>query len=45
MSWPKEYGGRGASFMQQVIFDEEYFRARAPILPGTVGIEPARARP
>ena len=33
ISWPKEYGGRGASFMQQVIFDEEYFRARAPVLP------------
>ena len=41
MSWPKEYGGRGASFMQQVIFDEEYFRARAPILPGTSAHEPA----
>jgi alkylation response protein AidB-like acyl-CoA dehydrogenase len=38
LSWPKEYGGRGASFMQQVIFDEEYFRASAPILPGTVGM-------
>ena len=38
LSWPKEYGGRGASFMQQVILDEEYFRARAPILPGTVGM-------
>jgi len=34
LSWPKEYGGRGASFIQQVIFDEEYFRAHAPILPG-----------
>jgi alkylation response protein AidB-like acyl-CoA dehydrogenase len=34
ISWPAEYGGRGAGFMQQVIFDEEYFRARAPILPG-----------
>src|SRR5262250_41211 len=33
ISWPKEYGGRGASFMQQVIFDEEYFHARAPVLP------------
>ena len=33
ISWPKEYGGRGASFMEQVIFDEEYFRARAPVLP------------
>jgi alkylation response protein AidB-like acyl-CoA dehydrogenase len=38
LSWPQEYGGRGANFMQQVIFDEEYFRARAPILPGTVGM-------
>ena len=33
ISWPKEYGGRGASFMQQVVFDEEYARARAPVLP------------
>ena len=33
ISWPREYGGRGAEFMQQVIFDEEYFRARAPVLP------------
>jgi alkylation response protein AidB-like acyl-CoA dehydrogenase len=33
ISWPKEYGGRGAGFMEQVIFDEEYFRARAPVLP------------
>jgi alkylation response protein AidB-like acyl-CoA dehydrogenase len=33
ISWPKEFGGRGASFIEQVIFDEEYFRARAPVLP------------
>src|SRR5271157_4294953 len=33
ISWPKEYGGRGANFMQQVIFDEEYTRARTPVLP------------
>ena len=38
ISWPKEYGGRGASFMQQVIFDEEYVRARAPVLPGASGL-------
>jgi alkylation response protein AidB-like acyl-CoA dehydrogenase len=38
ISWPKEYGGRGASFIQQVIFDEEYFRAHAPILPGASAI-------
>ncbi len=38
LSWPKEYGGRGANFMQQVVFDEEYTRARAPILPGASGL-------
>src|SRR5213082_1524072 len=38
LSWPKEYGGRGASFMQQVIYDEGYFRARAPILPCASGL-------
>ena len=38
LSWPREYGGRGASFMQQVIFDEEYTRARAPVLPGGSGL-------
>jgi alkylation response protein AidB-like acyl-CoA dehydrogenase len=38
ISWPTEYGGRGASFMQQVVFDEEYFRARGPILPCASGI-------
>jgi alkylation response protein AidB-like acyl-CoA dehydrogenase len=38
ISWPQEYGGRGASFMQQVIFDEEYVRARASVLPGASGL-------
>jgi len=38
ISWPTEYGGRGGSFMQQVIWDEEYFRARAPILPCQSGL-------
>src|SRR2546421_11643743 len=40
LSWPKEYGGRGARFMQQVIYDEEYFRAPAPILPCASGLRP-----
>src|SRR5229473_1916054 len=38
ISWPREYGGRGASLIEQVIYDEEYSRARAPILPGYSGI-------
>jgi alkylation response protein AidB-like acyl-CoA dehydrogenase len=38
ISWPKEYGGRGATLMQQVIFEDEYFRARAPVLPGYSGV-------
>ena len=28
--WPKEYGGRGASLMEQLIWYEEYARAGAP---------------
>ena len=38
IAWPKQYGGRGADLMEQVIFDEEYSRASAPVLPGYSGI-------
>jgi alkylation response protein AidB-like acyl-CoA dehydrogenase len=38
LSWPTEYGGRRAPLMEQIIFDEEYFKARAPILPGYSGV-------
>jgi alkylation response protein AidB-like acyl-CoA dehydrogenase len=38
IAWPREYGGRGAGLMEQVIYDEECFRARAPVLPGYSGI-------
>jgi alkylation response protein AidB-like acyl-CoA dehydrogenase len=41
VSWPREYGGRGATLMEQIIFDEESFRARAPILPGYSGVNMA----
>src|SRR5437763_1475391 len=34
IAWPKEYGGRGASIIERVIWDEEYSAARAPVLPG-----------
>jgi alkylation response protein AidB-like acyl-CoA dehydrogenase len=30
LGWPVEYGGRGASMTEQVIFNEEYVRAAAP---------------
>ena len=29
--WPREYGGRGASPWQWLIFEEEYYRAEAPV--------------
>ena len=31
MSWPKEYGGRGATVIQQHIFNEEIERVRVPM--------------
>lgn len=30
VSWPEEYGGRDASLIEWVIFEEEYYRAAAP---------------
>ncbi len=30
IGWPVEYGGRGASVAHQVIFNEEYVKAKAP---------------
>jgi len=38
VSWPKEYGGRGASAMKQVIFWEEMARAGAPPLANVLGL-------
>jgi alkylation response protein AidB-like acyl-CoA dehydrogenase len=38
VSWPKEYGGRDASLMQQAIFWEEMARMDAPPLPNTLGL-------
>jgi len=37
VGWPREYGGRGASIEQQVIFNEEYARAGGPGRMGHIG--------
>ena len=37
IGWPKEHGGRGATLYQEVIFAEEYARARAPGRAGHIG--------
>jgi alkylation response protein AidB-like acyl-CoA dehydrogenase len=40
ISWPKEYGGRGATIIEELIFTEEMARARAPNLMNvSIGIE------
>lgn len=30
VTWPKEYGGRGLDLIEWLIFEEEYYRAKAP---------------
>ena len=37
LSFPEEYGGRGASLLEQVVFYEEYARAGGPGRVGIVG--------
>jgi len=36
--WPKEYGGRGASLMQEAIYNEEMARAQAPATANVIGL-------
>ena len=38
ISWPAEYGGRGATVMEQVVFAEEMVAARAPVNVNALGI-------
>ncbi len=38
VSWPSEYGGRGATLTEQVIFSEEMGRAGAPPLANVLGL-------
>jgi alkylation response protein AidB-like acyl-CoA dehydrogenase len=38
ISWPKEYGGRGASLIEETIFNTETVAARAPEMVNVIGI-------
>jgi alkylation response protein AidB-like acyl-CoA dehydrogenase len=38
LSWPKEYGGRGATLIEQAIYNEESSRARAPSVANVLGL-------
>mgnify|MGYP000353668535 FL=1 len=38
VTWPKEYGGRGCNLIQWLIFEEEYYRAGAPLRVNQNGI-------
>jgi alkylation response protein AidB-like acyl-CoA dehydrogenase len=38
ISWPKEYGGRGATLIEQAIFFEEMVRADAPSVANVLGL-------
>jgi alkylation response protein AidB-like acyl-CoA dehydrogenase len=38
VTWPKEYGGRGCNLIEWLIFEEEYYRARAPLRVNQNGI-------
>jgi|MudIll2142460700_1097286.scaffolds.fasta_scaffold16015_2 alkylation response protein AidB-like acyl-CoA dehydrogenase len=36
--WPREYGGRGATTVENYILQEEFARARAPEIIGRIGV-------
>lgn len=38
VTWPKEYGGRGCNLIEWLIFEEEYYRAQAPLRVNQNGI-------
>ena len=38
VSWPTQYGGRGATLVEQAIFNEEVVRARAPSAANVLGL-------
>ena len=38
VTWPEEYGGRGVGILEWLIFEEEYWRAQAPIRVSQNGV-------
>jgi alkylation response protein AidB-like acyl-CoA dehydrogenase len=38
LAWPQEYGGRGATLVEQAIFNEEVVRAQAPQVANVLGL-------
>src|SRR4029077_1095734 len=44
ISWPKEYGGRGATLTQQIIYNEELAKVNSPMLGHRPGILAVGAR-
>jgi alkylation response protein AidB-like acyl-CoA dehydrogenase len=38
VSWPTEYGGRGATLVEQAIYNEEFVRAQAPSAANVLGL-------
>jgi alkylation response protein AidB-like acyl-CoA dehydrogenase len=38
LSWPEQYGGRGATLIEQAIFGEEMARAKAPMTANVLGL-------
>jgi alkylation response protein AidB-like acyl-CoA dehydrogenase len=38
ISWPRDYGGRGATLVEQAIFNEEVVRAQAPQMANVLGL-------
>jgi alkylation response protein AidB-like acyl-CoA dehydrogenase len=38
LSWPEEYGGRGATLVEQAIFNEEITRQQAPAAANVLGL-------
>ena len=39
VSWPREYGGRGATVLEQLVYAEETTRARVPVHLNIIGMQ------